>query len=69
MEDFGGIGVKDMRSVLVDEESRIVETIIGIAANMRAAVDHQDPLSGLGRQSFGHDRPRKPRADDHHVIA
>src|SRR3546814_18826759 len=68
VEYFLRIGVEDVRAIAVDEDSGIVKLVIGIAADMRAAVDQQHLPAAVGGQPFGHDGAREARPDEHAVI-
>jgi hypothetical protein len=49
-----------MRAVLVDQDSSLVATIVGIAADMRPPVDQEHLFVALARQPLGNDAPAKP---------
>ena len=66
--DALGIGAEIMRSVLVDQHTDAVVEIVGVAGDVRPAVDHQAAFVQLAGQPLGQHRPREPRADDEVVI-
>lgn len=39
------IGVENMGAVLVDQHARLIQPVIGVAADVVPALQHQDPLS------------------------
>ena len=61
--------MEDVRAVAVDEDARLVEMVIGVAADMRPPIDHQHPLAGIRRQTLGHHRAGEARAHDEIVVA
>ena len=67
-ENLVRVGVEDMRPILVDEDSGIVEAVIGVAADVRAPVDQQDVGVVLARQPLGENRAGEARADDQIII-
>ena len=62
------ICVEDVWAVLVDQDPRLVRHVIGVAGDVRAAIDHQHPLAAVRRQPLGHDRAGEARADHNVVI-
>ncbi len=49
-----------MRAVFVDQDAVIVVMVVGIAADMGAAIHNQNFLAGLRGQSLGNDTAGKP---------
>ena len=47
------IGVENVRAVLVDQNSGVVQAVIGVAAHVGAALQHQHPLAAVLRQPPG----------------
>ena len=56
-------GVEDMGAVLVNEHAAFVQAVVGVAAHMVPALQHQHPLSAALRQLPGRHRARVARAD------
>ena len=56
-------GVKEVRTVAVDQKSMSVELVVCIATHVRAPVDQEDGLVGVRRQPFGDDRAGEAGAD------
>lgn len=63
------IGVEDVRTITMDQHAGVVMKIVGVAADMRAAVDHQRSLAETGGQPFGQHAAGKPGADDEVIEA
>lgn len=61
---IAGIGMKDVRSVLVYENARLVVVIVGIPPNVRSRVNDQNLLPQLTRKPFSEDAPSEPRTDN-----
>ena len=55
------IGVEDVGAVLVDEHSRLVQAVVGVAADVVPALQHQHPLSAPLCQLPGDHRPGEAR--------
>lgn len=53
-EDAFGVGVEDMRSVVVHQYTVLVRLVVGIAGNVHAFVDDMHMMAGIG-QFAGHD--------------
>jgi hypothetical protein len=64
IENGFAVGVEDMRAILVNENAGLVVSIVGIAADMRPAIDHQDLFVTLARQPFGNNAPGETGTDD-----
>ena len=56
--------MEDVRAVGVHEDTGIVVSVIGVAANVGTLVDDENALAGGVGKSFGKDAPREARADD-----
>src|SRR3954452_21396477 len=63
------VGVKDVRAVLVVEDSRLVRLVIGVAADVRPTVDQQDSRAMLRCETLGEDGAGKAGPDDQIVVA
>ena len=48
-EDFARVGVEDVRAVAVDEDAGIVVAVVGVSADVRAAVERLGACAGLTR--------------------
>ena len=59
IEDGLAVGMEYMRAVLMDQNSRLIITIIGIAPNMGSTIDDQHLFVALARQPFGDDASGK----------
>jgi hypothetical protein len=57
-----------MWAILVDQHARIIVTIEGVAADMMAAIDHQDPVAALRRQAFCKYRSGKSGTNDQDIV-
>ena len=68
IEDLLGVGVEDMRAVLVDQEPGFVVAVVGVAADMRAPVDDEDALAALARETLRENAAGKAGADDQPII-
>src|SRR6185437_13050123 len=64
IEDHIAVRVEDMRSILVNEDPGIVVPIIGVAADMRAAVDKQHLFLTLTGKTLGNNASREARTDN-----
>jgi len=64
----GAVGVEDMGAVLVDQHPRLVEAIIGVAAHMVPALQHQYPLAAPLGQLPGRHGTGQAGSDDKAVI-
>ena len=60
-------GMEDMGAILVDEDAGVVQAVVGIAADMVPAFQHQHPLAAPFGQLPGGYRAGKARADDQAV--
>src|SRR5690554_2255519 len=58
-----------MRPVFMDQDPVFVVTVIGVPADVRAAVHDQHPLAGPARQPFRQHRAGKTRAHDQIIEA
>ena len=63
IEDGLAVGMEYMRAVVMDQNSRLIVPIIGIASNMGATIDDQHLFVALARQPFGDDASGKSGAD------
>ena len=63
------MGVNDVRAVRMDQDASTVEALAGIAAYVRALIDHQHALAGLCREPLGQHTAAKSGADDQLVKA
>ena len=63
-EHFRGIGVEDMRSILVDQNAVLVVIVEGVAADVRPLVADQHALAGMSGQTLGDGGAGKAGADD-----
>ena len=61
------VGVEDMGAVLVNEHAGLVQTVVGVAADMVPALQNQHPLAALLCQLPGAHRPGITRADHQRV--
>ena len=61
------VGVEDVGAVLVDEHPRLVQAVIGVAADVVPALQHQHPQVSPLRQLPGGDRPGEARAHNQGV--
>ena len=59
--------MEDVRAVLVDQQAGGVEPVIGVAADMAAAVDQQHALVALAGQPLGQHAAGEAGADDEPV--
>ena len=57
-----------MRAVLVDQQAGLVVAVIGVAADMGAAVDDEHALVALARETLGKHAAGKAGADDQPII-
>ena len=64
VEDVARVGVEDVRPVLVHEDAGLVVVIVGVAADVRAAVADQHLLARVGGQPLGDRRAGEAGADD-----
>ncbi len=56
VRDVFRIGVKDVRSILVDQDTGRVVHVVGIAPDVRPTVDQKHPPVGAGGKAFGDHR-------------
>ena len=68
VEDLLRVGVEDMRTVLVDQQPVVVITVIGVAADMVAAVDEKNALVALARKTLRQNAARKAGADNQPIV-
>jgi hypothetical protein len=68
IEDRLRVGVEDVRAVLVHQDAGFVVAIVGVAADMVAPVDHENPLVALAREAFCQNAACEAGADDQPVI-
>ena len=68
IEDLLGVGMEDVRAVLVDQQAVIVVAVVGIAADVRAAVDEEDALVALARETFRENAAGEARADNQPIV-
>ena len=68
IDDLFAVGVEDVRAVFVIENPGLVGLVIGIAADVRTAVDQQHPRAVLARQPLGKDRAGEPGPDYQIII-
>src|SRR6476661_952557 len=68
IDDLFAVGVEDVRPVFVIKDAGLVGLVIGVAADMGAPVDEQDPRTMLARQTLGEHRAGKAGADDQIII-
>ncbi len=64
VDDALGIGMEDVRAVAVDQHAGFVVMIVGIAADVRPAIDHQHALVQPGRQPLGQHAAGETGPDD-----
>ena len=64
IENGCAVGVEDVRAVLVNEDSGLVISVVGIAADMMPAIDHKHLFVTLARKPFGNNAPGETGADD-----
>ena len=69
IDDLLAVGVEDVRPVFVVEDAGLVGLVIGIAADVRPAVDQQDARAVLARQPLGKDGAGKTGPDDQIIVA
>ena len=69
VHDRPGVGVEDVRPVAVDHDAGGVVAVVGVAADVRPAVDEEDALVGLGGQTLGQHAAGEASADDKVVKA
>jgi len=67
IHDAGGIGPKVVGAVFVDEDAAVVIVIVGIAANVVAAVNDKAGLATLGGETLGENGPSKASAYDEEI--
>ncbi len=60
--------MKDVRPVAVDQDPRVVELVVRVAADMVAAIEDEDPLVELVRQPFRDDATGEAGADHDDVM-
>src|SRR5947208_2011689 len=68
IDHLAAVGVEDVRPVFVIEDAGLIGLVIGIAADVRTAVDQQHARPMLARQPLGEDRAGEAGADDQIVI-
>ena len=49
--------------------ARIVDVVVGVSADVVAAVDYEDPEPQAARDPLGHDGPGESGANHQHVVA
>ncbi len=59
--------MEDVRTVRVDQDARVIVSVVGVAADVGPLVHHQHSLTELGRQAFGDHAACEARADDQRV--
>jgi hypothetical protein len=59
--------MENVRSVLVDQDARVVEVVVGVAGDVVPLLDDEHLLVVLAGESLGQHAPRKSRPN-HHVI-
>ena len=59
--------MEDVRPILMNEQTRLVLTIVGISADMGSTVDEQNALPPLARNALRENASSKSRADDQPV--
>jgi hypothetical protein len=64
IDDSRRIGAEIMRTIIVQEHARFVVMIVGISADVIAAVDDEAGLIELGGDPLGQNRPGKTRSHD-----
>src|SRR4051794_27632233 len=69
VDDLVAVGVENMRSVFMVEDSRLVGLVIGIAADMRAPVHQQHARAVLARETLCENGAGKAGANDQIVKA
>src|SRR6476659_9600107 len=69
LDDLGRVRVEDVRAVAVDEDPGGVGLVVRVAADVRPAIEHEDALAALARESLGHDAAGETGTDDHDVVA
>ena len=69
VEHFARIGVKDVRTIAVDQDARRILLVIGVTRDMRTAIDDQHPLAPIRGEALGHYRPCEARPDHNAVVA
>src|SRR3954447_17273495 len=60
--------MKNVWPVLMDEDAVLVDVVVGVAADVRPAVDHEDAAVASGRQALRDDRAGDARADHDGVV-
>ena len=68
VEDLLRIGMEDVRPVLVNQQAGIVVAVVGVAADVRPAVDDEDALVALARETFRKHAAGKAGADDQPIV-
>jgi hypothetical protein len=66
VDDARGIGMKDVRPVAVDHDARRIQMVVGVAADVITAVDHQHVQAQACGQALGNDAAGK--AGTHHQV-
>ena len=62
------VGMKDVGTVAVNQHARPVGAVVGVAADVAPALQHEHPFAAVLRQAAGGDGAGKARADDQCVI-
>ena len=61
--------MKDVRTVRMNQDARVVVAVVCVAADMRASLDDQYTLIERAREAFGQYATGKARSDDQIVNA
>ena len=69
VDDALGIGMENVRPVTMDQHAGFIVMVVGVATDVRPAVDHQHALVQPGRQALGQYAAGEPGADDQVVEA
>ena len=67
LEDLIAVGMKDMGTILVDQDPRCVISVIGVTAHMWSPVDKEHTLIAACRIALRKNRAGETGADDSQV--
>src|SRR5512146_3213866 len=56
--------MKNVRAVFVNQDAGVIKAIVGIARDVRAAIDQQHMFARAAREAFGEHAPGVTGADD-----
>ncbi len=62
------IGVENVGAVFVDEDTRLIQAVVGVAAHVVPALQDKDIFTAPAGQLPSHHRPGKAGADDQRII-